>query len=140
MLEGKKRKSRNDLFNESFHNSIISEGSGYNIIHQKSADLNNGQSNQLNSSAKISSNNNKKYLNSPADNASLSVKKENTMKLSKVEYKKVINKDNKTKINQKKDFQEHQFLNKILKKNSDFNNIKEKLKQTLILRTKDLDF
>ena len=140
ILEGKKKKSRNDLFNESFHNSIISEGSGYNIIHQKSADLKKDQSNQINSSAKISSNNNRLILNNPADNISLSVKKENTMKNSKVEYKKVINKGSKTNTNQKKDFQEHQFLNKILKKNSDFNDIKEKLKQTLILRPEDLDF
>ena len=148
IIERKNKKSRNDLiFNESVHNSIISEGSQYNI-NQKSFEIKNEKKNKLNSCNNMPSVNNTINLNNSKEDTSSGVLKKNTAKLSKVKYGSVINIKNKLKRKPNKNFKtsiqmkynaKYTNLSKFLKYNSDFKNIKSKLKDSIILRPEEME-
>ena len=151
IFEKKDKKSRNDIFNESFHNSIISEGSQYNI-NQKSFEIKDDKKKQFKNknSSNLQLHNIRINLNISKEDIPLSVRKKNTMNLSRIKYKNIIkNKGNQPLIRDKKNIrfsnakindEKDQFIRRnFFKNNSDFKNIKEKLKESLILRPEDLE-
>jgi len=144
IIKKQDKKSRNNIFNESFHNSMMSEGSQYNI-NQKSFEINNDNKSKINNASVIYSKNNRLAINSPGGKKSISNNKRNTMIFSEINFKNMINKVEpefkKNNINNKKELinnnEEKLKINKILKNNVEFKSIREKLKDSLILRPEE---
>ena len=140
IFEKKGIKSRNEIFkNESYHNSMISEGSEYNIIQKSFDNKLDGKKIRTNN---ISNNNNRKRLSCSSDTLSLLLRKKHPILFQKY--------NNSPKFKNKKKYiknltknnndEKYKFIsNKFLKKNSNYKSIKEKLKDSLILRPEDLE-
>ena len=121
---------------------MISEGSECNII-QKSFDLKEDKTKFKNSST-IINNDHRMNLSELNDDHSKNVKKINTLNSTQVNFKAMIkNKELKSKKinnnNSKRDYKRNSLTNnKVLKHNTFFKSVREKLKESIILRPEDL--
>ena len=157
LFKERNKRSRNNLFNESYHNSILTEGSEC-YINQKSIELKNEpdkNKNKINIS-NIFTKNNRLSLNGNNEDISPFIKKKNSMYLSQINYKNFLVKGSSHnrkisvfKNNIKKDFkhsistdtsEKFKYIsNKFFKNNAKFKSVKEKLKESIILRPEDIE-
>ena len=149
ILQIQNGKSRNELFNESYHNSMISEGSECHI-NQKSFEIKNNKQNKDENIKNI-------FLNNNNINKNINlISKKNTMKLSHISPNNILGKEiqNLNVLNGKKNnsssnmnsniiksnnsYKNNKFIKKKLTKNSSlYRSLKEKLKENIILRPEE---
>lgn len=128
----KNNKSRNELFNESYHNSIINEGSNC-YINQKSIDIKKDIQNKVGKKRKVDSSN--RTLNNNLSlftrNNQLEInQKKNKSSSNMFELKReIIN-----KFNDKNKYIKEQ----LFRKNPEYKSLKEQLKKTLSLKQEDI--
>ena len=147
IFQTKSLKTRNNIFNDSFHNSFLSEGSEYGL-NQKSVDLPKESNNKtINKSIRPSLTSSKKDISI--------IKKENSVNLSKIDYNNfsrispttkrklsVRNKRHRNSISS--DISEisdksKYISNRFFMNNAKFKTLKEKLKESIIIRPEDFE-
>ena len=139
IFQSKSSKSRNILFNDSSNNSILSEGSEYCLI-QKSFEVKNEPKNKA-----LNTSNKQSFLSS--QNISI-IKKKNSMQISNIDYnnffisKKSLKykKSNSISSEHSRKSEKSKFIsNKFFRGNAKFKSLKEKLKETIIIRPEDIE-